>query len=72
MNKLKQDFIRDVIQDFNGPVSYGNQVPADYQEYKKFWSNILKLETIAVLKEACESKKYIMVSSMHVFFSFND
>jgi hypothetical protein len=67
MNNLKQDFIREVFQDFDGPVSYGNQVPTDYHDYKKFWSNILKLETIAVLKEACTSKKYIMVSFMFFF-----
>ncbi len=68
MNNLKQDFIRKVFQDFDGPFSCGNQVPADYHEYKKFWSNILKLETIAVLKEASTSKKYIMVSFTFMFF----
>lgn len=70
MTNLKQEFIREVFQDFDGLVSYGNQVPTDYHDYKKFWSNILKLETIAVLKEACTSKKYIMVSFMFYFLIF--
>jgi hypothetical protein len=83
MNSLKQNFIREVIQDFDiSPIYHGNhenQVPTNYEEYKKFWFNIMKLETITVLKEACKSKKYIMVSSIitsfssiHTFYTYCD
>ena len=59
---IRQEFVTKVLQDFDSPTNPGNYVPSDYNEYKKFWTNVLKIETIHVLKDALKSRKYIMVS----------